>query len=724
MKLRDSPLVCKPASLPPAEEWMGSVSTRIYVLPESSLRTDRLLTRHKILTRVAGLELQAAVGKPTKTHRLMGLAPKGLHTSQECDRHSVRSSCSSESCGLIKHPTAGEPLILGPPKTSFASAGRKSIGPQETSQKPSIGFDEADGGKDRKEMSFRSGNRSDRNGDHTREPRYGGATRLRGEKSENDWSAARQKASGFNGQETSMKKSDGSQNGRERREDRQSGEQGRHAQRNGFGVDSDRQAWSGRGRNQPSWFKNDDEKDNTADRENTRSRPWRDKDFGSTSIDHMGRAEQEPEWMDEPGPQEAKQVRTQDDFEQWKAKMKAGTSNGQDSIPVKEEDPTNGPDSIKEDTNIKAARTTKPLILNAGYDAFLNFGDKPSKGNVVVAKLDEGNPQAPTSGPKPTRGSKFKGLFDPTPAVEPIAEPPAKPASPLFKDSSAEDKEGFARILTLLGQQQSAGPEKVTPPRTKTQNLQNNPTSPLHSPATGENRQMFDFLGHKSPPLAHPQSKDGEFFLKLMQQRPEGPNMQPGSRRPFEGPGNLPLGNLMISPQENKNLMGGPPSAHLFNDPNRDDTPMGDKMNLNPNADRRQPPGFSDMPWDAHPQRPQQPPGFPPPGMARPPGLDPFPPGFPPQRGPPPGFAGPARPNNIPPGLLPSMMSDRGPQFGVRPGGPGPPPGYMNVNGPPPGLPGAPFSPDGTPFGGGAGFGDMGPGWQGFGHQQQQQQRR
>ena len=78
------------------------------------------------------------------------------------------------------------------------------------------------------------------------------------------------------------------------------------------------------------WFK----KDNGDTEEYARDEKppdWR-RDRRDRDWDRQPKAEAEPEWMDAAEPEEPFQARTQEDFQRWKEKMKAGTATPQDKV--------------------------------------------------------------------------------------------------------------------------------------------------------------------------------------------------------------------------------------------------------------------------------------------------------------------------------------------------------------------------------------------------------
>lgn len=627
------------------------------------------------------------------------------------------------------HP---EEIVLGPPRTSFASAGRRSGNAFDTPLRPGPTSQDDETQKDRdgyKDRYTKDSTRNERNGEQARDLRLG--ARPRTERAESDvWSTTRgQRTSVQEDQDRSAKKIGDRESDKDRRDERRTKEFGREGARTTNGEGVERRGWEPRNRNQPSWAR--DENLNAvagADGESSRPRGWREKEPRKDNRgpdkhwDRGGRQETDPEWMEEPEPEEKKKAYTADDFEQWKAKMKAGNGGGQ--APPMESKPAQSLDD--DDTFGNAAspvakpatgKDSRPLLLDSDYDGFFGLGKQDS---MPKEQQEIGAPRnASSASGKGSKASKFSTLFTSVSKSTPtVVEQPREPAPTPLNDSSDADREGFARILSLLGGQQQPPAENGTPiPTTSRQKMPI--SSPVNSPPQGiyKNDPFSGVLGHRSPPPVNqmPQNVDQQFLLGLMQQQQQQqprPEAHAGNRRQYEGPSNASFANMTISADHTRQQSNGPPPGFI-QDTFRDDYPR-DKLNPTTGGEqRRPPPGFADIGFLSGMTRPSpQPPGFPP-GM-RPPGFE-----LPPQQqrhnqnmGPPPGFppglqrGGQAA---FPPGLMPGMH-ERQP-FGVRPNGPGipppAPPGFMN--GPPPGFPNMPFAQDGgIPFGGG--FGDFGPG--------------
>lgn len=463
------------------------------------------------------------------------------------------------------------------------------------------------------------------------------------------------------------------------------------------------------------------------EQEATKPRDWRDKERRATrgsdrEWNRGGKAELDPEWMDTPEPEQKSQIHTQEDFERWKERMKTGNAAKAETPAEKQPSPDRtapgagtGPIKGKVDT---------PLLVDSSIDGFFGLWNEPKSKEVTIELANGGDPIATKATAKMSKASKFTGFFNPKPEPGAAQEKSSLPLFAPSADASNEDKEGFQRILNLLGQQQQPqqNGNSQTPPRgQQKQQQRETPASPLNQPLRGsQDNDLYSLLGAVSPPAkAVSQTTDSEFLLKLMQQpRRGGHDIRQGDfigRRAGQdpAPGSLPFSNLMISPHDTpqQTTSTGPPPGFF------DDVQSRDK--LNPGAERRgPPPGFFDgnLPRQSS-AAPQQ--SMLPSGLQRPPGLEQLPPGYPQhlhsQRqnmAPPPGFQTPPRSQNaFPPGLTPNDRS----QFGMAANGRGmPPPGFMHPT--PPGFPLA-FGQEGMPFGAfdGGNFG------QGFPPQQRRQ---
>ena len=626
---------------------------------------------------------------------------------------------------------APEDIVLGPPKTSFASASgsRNGVKSLDSITRPNVATtDDEDVRTDRlrhKERSAKDGYDADKDGEKPREPRLGNLHNRKNTKEDNEpWSGLRQqKAFGHDDAERGIRRNGDREKekdeGREPRPHRGFENHRRDADREpNNGEPSGRRNMPMRGRFEPSWHRDDDRQDGElqeSNKDTPKPRDWRDKDKGTRGENRewikSAKPEQDPEWLDEPAPEEKKWAHTQEDFQRWKERMKATNGPNQElplCSPEQRHTHERATSSISL-TNSKVKAET-PLVVDPGFDGFFGLWSEGSKEQDAQEPTKSQASKVNTSKP-----SKFTGFFSSKTISEtPEPEPPRPPTQPIetAKDSSNEDKEGFQRILKLL-----AGNDAQAPPREKAS--QETPLAHSAHPARPhEPSALESLLGSQHPKdFPIPQNKDSEFLLRLMQQtqqtRPNQPN--PGSQRQDSGSASrVQFPTLRISPRDANQQApsAGPPPA-FFNDIPREEVQHCDRLNPTTSERKVLPPGFF---TGFSPEVIQRNSGAVvnhsslqssmPSVLQRPPGLEQnasaYGQSIQPQRQqgmvpPPPGFQAPMRAHNtFPPGLIPNLSNptlseQRGPPYGLRSVGPTgptgmPPPGFMNMNPLPPGV--------------------------------------
>jgi hypothetical protein len=448
--------------------------------------------------------------------------------------------------------------------------------------------------------------------------------------------------------------------------------------------------------------------------------------------------------MDSSDRPEARESHTQEDFQRWKERMKAGSGQAADD---KRDAPPEDTRAEEKVTEVKRAdgemfsRLDSTFQVDAGMDSFFGLWSerkpvqeaqpevRPSE-NVVV-------PDQPSSTSRPTKSSRFAGIFN-VQSDGRVTES-AQPESAARPASTDADQEGFQRILQMLGGNKSRNATPHTeppvqsrpapPPQDNSQpefsHRQAHTMPPAREPPVHQDYSPYtENVAHEHSPslenLAQKASKEGaahnrdaEFLLRLMQQSRIS---QPA---PNPHPPHLPSHAAPSMPEMHPRPQGMPkipgyadqmitnPYRPESNDPReqlRRRTTAGggyfDELGYHG------PPAASMTPNNLPGMRPQ-PPVQPPMNLQRPPGLEQVvSPGWPNQQppqaasnhpmAPPPGLSNPHNRNmnpNFPSGPpMPlstgmPLPNDRQPQFqrGVASAGPtgfGPPPGIM----PPPGY--------------------------------------
>ncbi|EXJ78809.1 hypothetical protein A1O1_09211 [Capronia coronata CBS 617.96] len=725
LKLRASPLICRPANLPPIEEWMG-VQETTNKRPAARTKQDEL----------------SSVQSETFQKRPTVLDSQRRTTTADPER-----------------------IVLGPPRRSFASANLRTSGRLQD------GLEETPN-KDRTSLQERS-----RNGEGL------------------DFTSSDRRSTQSNGRFSSRQESADPDLENRRDYDRRPKWAGRDRTEQGVEDEQEESGRPGfrrdahsRAKTSQSWFKKDGlEAQDEPRRDADKGQEWRRSEWGrERDWDRSGRAEAEPEWMDSAEPEEPFQVRTQEDFQRWKEKMKAGGATSQSKTDSAQS--AGAPETIQ-------AQPAKTVFSPEPDDSMDKFFAR------FESKTVEQKP-----GPAKQHGrTRFASFFSPPPEQGKQDEaPPPMPA--VVRPSSASqpgsatdaDQAGFARILEML-QTRSSNPTPQAQETTKTrtplyarradsraesesrpspQNLlsilagQNGPQR--QEPATAQPPANQERLAEPQPqpqsqPPAEPHThtrqqssinKD-EVLLNLLRQASLAPKPQPPApRQQAEGRGGAAMYAMMSesnvrigtargqipSPVQLQELMmqqrrevgratfEESPISMYQNDPTQREQVPGRPANGNRS-------GLSEDPLMAllrsqNPQQrsmpPPQPPQGLPPGLQRPPGLDSMVrpnPNWPPQEAPsrppqqahrqpplPPGLGGnvprgmmgapppsqlqqlPIQPSMPPPAPQPRPQQQQRKytgDLGPIPAGPPslppgmyPPPGFMNA-GPPPGFPGS-----------------------------------
>ena len=685
---------------------------------------------------------------------------------------------------LMLH-TAPEDIVLGPPKTSFASASssRTTIQPPDSTDRHTVdntgNETSRDGRFNFRDRFFKERDKGDREGDRQREHRSGTLpSRRGGREGAEHWTGVKPREAAGQEEVDHRTRRNGENGLMERDLERDSShrppKESNVAQwdteRVAEGVDQNQRRHApGRSRNEPSWFKDDDtsnDKDSRTGRNNTRGRDWREKDRDRGSYHAAdrdwargGKVEQDPEWMGSPESEEKKQSHTQEDFERWKERMKASSTPAEGKASSRPEQPIGRHSSTSELSKPEpVSKNDTPLVMDRSLDKFFGLWNDPKPRNEAAQEENTGDTvrkePLKTNTSKPSR---FVGFFNPQPessGTQFEASAPSSNPAAVAQDSSNEDKEGFQRILQMLGGA-NPGPSKSTPQMNSSQhpkqlNLKDHPSRPYapdRPPSSGWANEpqttthidasmssvkpmgLESLLGPQSPREGPPQNRDSEFLLKLMQQSrtttAPGQTHQYSQRTlPGNAPGILPFPEIMNrQPDVPPRRRPSGPQPGLYDDSLLSDMQRGEQASTRELPRRKgtggNPPVFFDNVSQAtylrrQPQNNAQKGATPAFGLTRPPGLDQMPTPWPTQSSapqqqshiaPPPGFQNTSRaPNIFPPGLIPNVINtpivnDRMQYPRVSGTGPiaqgMPPPGLMAINGPPPGFPPLPFNSEG-----------------------------
>ena len=297
----------------------------------------------------------------------------------------IRPTFAKEvSSNLVLVP---EGIILAPPKVSFASASRNQ-------NKSSEGGDRAQAPT--QEAQAESGDRSNIREKFFKERdsgRRNGAVNGRR-------SGAKEEAEGWTN--VRARRSQGDDEGEKvvREADRDKDRSSRDMDTD-FGTDSGaRKIEAGRGRFDQPWSRDDgsNSKESAIRRQGWRERERERRD--EKDWTRSSRVEAEPEWMDSPANDDKKQAHTQEEFQRWKERMKAGTAASEDkSDPAADSTP-----GTKKTTASSIPPT--PLAKDGGFDQLVGIWGENKR---TEGGTESGQPPRP-HGAK-SKGSKFAGFF-------------------------------------------------------------------------------------------------------------------------------------------------------------------------------------------------------------------------------------------------------------------------------------------------------------------------
>ena len=445
--LRDSPLVHKPANLPAIEQWIE------YVYLESDGVREKLRIPHSESQQQHGQKESHTSNH--RQHQRSGInagsedSPMGsFSTGQRPNLMHMRSAASRGSGGKkwkcqLRIPKANRYVVddvsLGPPRTMFPSSSRVtklSDFPDRSGGQllnDAVPGDEPESARSRF-FSERQLNRknltSDKEGKDARDSR----NTLRERRGQGDNDEPKYEGKGRFGRHDAEQDSE---------------------RRNGFGD-----------RHDPRWSSNKEERRPNGDRVGG----WREREYQRRERDGDRKPmEKEPEWMDDSAVKKDQELgsgmaRTQEEFQKWKDDMNKRSKGQPESEEVVEMPEAS---TAASNANSKSTGIT-PLKLD-GLDS--NMVGNWGAGSTTNAQNSSSAQNKATPGK--TKVSRYASMFKPSVDESPSAEEPSlqKAANGVAK-TSAEDQEGFNRVLqmlgsTKLGRAQTPG-EPMSPPSAKT----------------------------------------------------------------------------------------------------------------------------------------------------------------------------------------------------------------------------------------------------------------
>lgn len=561
-RLRESPLVVRPPNLPPAEDYMGMTA--------EERKTDKREKRDA-----------AGVGEPHARRPVL-------------EKHS-RSTANPED------------IILGPPRTSFASASLarnqksfdlsdRSTPNRDADAREKYPFRKGDGENDRARDSPRHNLRSrrsdadqDSEGWSTVKPRksFGadGAERFNGrmggDRSRDDIPPMPRRNSKDSRDDVRERPNRGFDAfSRDREVIKESAEEADGVgRRNGFG----------RGRNEPSWFKDKEDptpppenRKSNGDRFTDRNRGWREKDRDEKTADRGNdrgpernadrhddrprgrwdrddrRQEREPEWMEESAGDQ-KRAHTAAEFQKWKESMNAGIMKtpAVEEPEAKVSKDTAGQNSFFGFDTPKPDTSTTSTVATPAPDKFMSLWSTTKEDDLdTQAASKKDGPAKPVATGKASRFTSFfaNPQIDDLPRRMESAPPASNITLKEANPQSDKEKEDFQRLLQKLQSQSILGLKTPTPPTN--QSFQPKPPfqKPTNSqlPATESFQQyrpgfqepprsgsrdaqsqqaaLQDLLGNRSTASSQPSSRPETMVHELINQRQN--TMSQGSGRP------------------------------------------------------------------------------------------------------------------------------------------------------------------------------------------------
>ncbi|KAI9886247.1 MAG: RNA helicase [Watsoniomyces obsoletus] len=369
-------------------------------------------------------------------------------------------------------------IVLGPPKTSFASATAiRHLTRDTPTSDVAMGRKQGDGKQredkdDIREKFFRERSRERRDQD---KPKRADATDAsvppsRAKSREGRSGATLRPRKSFSNMEakpTLKTHEDGKANGdgeMSRRQGMDKMNRGPHDQviRTPAGERDGgaRRAGPSRARNEPTWFKTGtaeaDKVERTKETVPDPTRKVRD-NMGDRNWKRNERREEEPAWMESVRHETTPPAHTAEDFERWKEQMRAGSAPKVKTEQAKEE--AVKPDEVEEAEEEPASEKryyVPPIVMDPALDRFLNPRN-PRNGNGE-AGARQGDGMGPAVRMNPVKPSRFMGLFAaPDPPSSGIAGPSlaaeAEASGTERKGSvqaTPEDKQGFLQIMEML----------------------------------------------------------------------------------------------------------------------------------------------------------------------------------------------------------------------------------------------------------------------------------
>ncbi|ORY02069.1 hypothetical protein BCR34DRAFT_605720 [Clohesyomyces aquaticus] len=494
--LRSSPLVQKPDGLPNIEQWMETPADQ----NNNATTANRRPRSGPVRDSDISLGGEARSDRPLFSNAGMG--------------------------NFGRRPSAQpEDTVLGPPKLSFTSASRNAKVAAENAEKRTLPAADGDTLGDR----FSARERWTRDERTRDKPGYTNGRRNAREDGESGWTNVKARKS--LGQED-FDRGFGRNNDRDREKPQKEGD--------GDNDTTSRRTNVTREKPESRWGRREESatKESEGNRFTSGQGGWRDRERdrgGDRDRDRewnrgAQKVEEDPEWMDTKAPGDKKQAKTQEDFQRWKEQMRAKDAPAEEKEDVKEPPSTISAPQPLIETSIPTtfspapSKQMTPLGLDPSRDGFF--------GNWGKEKAQELNAPQPTVAAKKAKAkSKFAGMFA---KPEEPANPPPLPAlespAPGANGSNDEDKQGFQRILQMLGGATISGPGPQPPSGVPLNGNRQGGGISLDLFQTSqpeEPSEMRQLPGQRIPRTAEQQS----MLENILAPRPSAPESRPSQAR-------------------------------------------------------------------------------------------------------------------------------------------------------------------------------------------------
>lgn len=423
----------KPDGLPSISQWMDVPADQTANNGHTNNNNTNTATNNGTMRRTRGARdgEGAAANEQRPLHNPMGQFGRRQSMRKSSDAQGIKAAINA----LFVEP--GEETVLGPPKLAFLSARTPAKAAGDAKERAGFPSTDADNAGDRLPKNDRW--TRDRENDRTRDKGYTNGRRAPRDDGEG-WTNVKGRKS--------LGQEDFERFGR-------NGDRNRDKHEGDPEADMAPRRNNNRDRNEPRWGRRDEGRDEGAKtgapggwRERERDR---ERDSGRDWNRGGNRGEDDPEWMDTKVEKKEFKPRTQEDFQRWKEQMRAKDTPAGD----KDESRETPAEMSSASAIAPGPMLTAPLHTPSAAEPtqgilFGNWGRDKS------AEMPP--PEIISAKPRPDKKSRFMTMFaKPEESASPIQPPEPYSGSPAPPVEANADKEGFQRILQMLGQVSTGG---------------------------------------------------------------------------------------------------------------------------------------------------------------------------------------------------------------------------------------------------------------------------